>query len=111
MAKFLKTLRRATGFLIGSPEAFGQKDPLADAFFPTQFGAPKTGAEALAEPPPPTGEIEVPDRASAIEAALAREREEYLRTGKKRRGRAATILTGPQGAGTPQTAAKTLTGE
>jgi len=30
---------------------------------------------------------------------------------RRRRGRAATLLTGPRGAGTPQTATRTLLGE
>ncbi len=55
------------------------------------------------EPPPPPPSVPTVD-----EAAKAREAEDQRR---RRRGRAATILTGPQGAGTPRSAAKTLTGE
>lgn len=38
-------------------------------------------------------------------------RTQIERDRKRRRGRAATILTGPLGAGTPTTATKVLTGE
>lgn len=38
-------------------------------------------------------------------------RTQIERDRKRRRGRAATVLTGPLGAGTPETAAKVLIGE
>lgn len=50
-----------------------------------------------------------PDPAPTIDqAAKAREAEDIMR---RRKGRAATILTGAQGAGTPTTATKALLGE
>jgi len=54
--------------------------------------------------------IPVPPAAAPTidEAAKAREAEDVLR---RRKGRASTILTGPQGAGAPTTATKTLLGD
>lgn len=50
-------------------------------------------------PPPPT----------IVEATQAREQSDEIRR-RRRKGRAATMLTGERGAGTPQTAARTLLG-
>lgn len=50
---------------------------------------------------------EAPRPPTIDDAAKARGAEDALR---RRRGRAATILTGPQGAGLPTTATKTLLG-
>lgn len=62
-------------------------------------GAPDIPATPpLAAPPSPP---------SIDDATVARENEDAAR---RRRGRAATILTGPKGAGTPTTATKTLLG-
>lgn len=58
---------------------------------------------ATPTPPPP-----VPTESEADATVLERQRGDEL---KRKKGRASTILTGSQGAGTPFTAAKRLTGE
>ena len=58
-------------------------------------------------PPPPMA----PDIASAEAEVIARQKAEALDERRKRRGRAATLLTGSEGAGLPATAAKSLLGE
>lgn len=52
---------------------------------------------------------EAPSKPPTIDDAAKRQAEQDRL--RRRRGRAASILTGPQGAGTPSTATKTLLGE
>lgn len=68
------------------------------------FGGGKPEAPPVTLPPPPE-----PPPAPTIEDAdvKAREAEDVLR---RRKGRAAAILTGTAGAGTPKTATKVLLG-
>lgn len=61
------------------------------------FGGTAKPPKVIEPPPPPS----VDDAAAAKDAA-----DDVLR----RKGRAASILTGPSGAGAPKTAAKTLLG-
>lgn len=69
------------------------------------FGGGKEKSSQLQVPPPPPL---APNLSDAEKAVRLREEEDEAR---RRKGRAATILTGETGAGTPTTAAKTLTGE
>lgn len=64
--------------------------------------------DPIPAPPPPPPAPAAPDPAAADEAARQREAEDAK---NRKRGRAAFLLTGSQGAGTPKTATKTLLGE
>lgn len=58
--------------------------------------------------PPPPPIPEPPPAPTIDDATKARENEDALR---RRKGRAATVLTGSAGAGAPRTATKALLGE
>jgi hypothetical protein len=68
------------------------------------FKAPKI------ETPPPAATVTEPPKVPTVDTAVrVREEEDNLRR-KKRRGRAATMLTGSDGAAMPQTATQKLLG-
>lgn len=75
------------------------------------FGTPKDGQEPQVPappPPPPDNDPSKPTEANADQAVTDRESEDAR---LRKKGRAAYIITGDQGAGTPKTATKVLTGE
>lgn len=67
------------------------------------------GGVPLAMPAPPAPPPSREDAGASVDDAAAKVQEEEDRL-RRRKGRAATVLTGDQGAGLPNTAAKTLTG-
>lgn len=68
-----------------------------------------TAAYSASRGMPDVPQPEAPPKPPTIDEAARRQAEGDAK--RRRRGRAATILTGPQGAGTPQTATKALLGE
>lgn len=69
------------------------------------FGGGKQPTIVMPSPP-----AALPAQAPTIEDAAANRREAEDRA-RRRRGRAATVVTGSQGSGTPNTASKALLGE
>lgn len=78
------------------------------------FGSPQAPTIIMPPAAPPIADSPAaPDIQDAKTAVMNSEAatKDNLDTTRRRKGRAATVITGPEGAGTPKTAAKTLLGE